>query len=139
MAARTDSQIGVQATVFASRDAVVEACTRAANVLGNHASASSSAAKVTVKILPGMIKSMSKVSPTVGIDLSPGSAEGSIDVNAHIESYRTSQSALLGFIPIGPKLLVGKSTYLNFLTSLEQELAAIDTGKGTIRRTSPTR
>ena len=139
MAAKTDSQIGVQATVFASREAVVEACTRAAGVLGSHASASTSGAKVTVKILPGMIKSMSKVSPLVGINLKPGSAEGSIDVNAQIESYRTSQSALLGFIPLGPKLLVGKSTYMNFLTSLERELAAIDAGNGTIRRTSPTR
>jgi hypothetical protein len=38
------------------------------------------------------------------------------------------------FIPLGPKRLRGESFYEKFLTSLEDELRAIDNGAGEIKR-----
>jgi len=42
-----------------------------------------------------------------------------------IEKYRTAQSTFM-MIPVGPKTLVGKGTYVSLLKSLEQELRAVD-------------
>lgn len=134
MAADRDAQIGLHASVHSSRDEVIAACTRAASLLGKHASVSVASAKVTVKIFPGLVQAMSSVSPLVGITLKPGDADDAIVVDAKIERYRTLQSQFL-FIPIGPKQLSGKSSYLNLLKALEQELVAIDKGGGSVRRT----
>lgn len=132
MSAQDDVKVGLQATVHATRDDVIAACTRAAASLGNHASATASSAKVTVKILPGLVKSMSKASPTVGVDLKPGN-DGQVVLRAKVEQYLIFQSRLF-FIPFGPKQLVGKSYYQKFLTALERELQALDSGKGSIQR-----
>jgi hypothetical protein len=133
MGLKNDLQVGLRATVHAPKDAVVAACSHAAAFLGEHATVSTAAARVTIKIRPGLSAKRSKVSPTVAIDLRPAS-EGVIDLNAHIEQYLTLQSRMMMVIPIGPKRLVGKSQYRNLLQSLENELRAVDRGC-TIRRT----
>ncbi len=133
MAAKTDVQIGLDAVIYAPPERVIEACQRAAEVLGKRANAVATSAKVTVEILPGMITMLSSVSPSVGISLSPGT-DGSVVVKARIEAFRTAQSTFL-MIPVGPKTLVGRSSYLTLLKSLEQELKAIDQGRGSVART----
>jgi len=133
MAAKTDVQIGLDAVIYAPPERVIGACQRAAEVLGKRANAVTTSAKVTVEILPGMITMLSSVSPSVGINLSPGN-DGSVVVKARIETFRTVQSTFL-MIPVGPKTLVGKSSYLTLLKSLEQELKAIDQGRGSVART----
>lgn len=137
MSAQRDAQIGLRASLHAGRDEVVAACLRAAEVLGRHASVSASPAKVVVQIFPGLRKSAAHVSPLVGIALAPGD-DGTVLLAAGIERYRTVRPAFL-MIGVGPKALVGKSTYLNFLKALEAELGAIDGGKGTIQRTKASR
>jgi hypothetical protein len=133
MSVQRDAQVGLRASLHASRDEIVAACLRAAEVLGGHASASASPAKVIVQIFPGFVKSLSKVSPLVGITLQPGT-DDVVLLAAKIEQYKTLQSRAF-FIPIGPQQLVGKGTYLNFLKALEAELRAIDAGNGTVERT----
>jgi hypothetical protein len=137
MAAKIDSQIGLHAVIYASQEQVIGACVRAADVLGKHARASTSPAKVTVSILPGLVTKLSQTSPVVRISVKPG-PDGSTAVDAAIERFRTVQTRYL-MIPISPKRLVGKSTYLNFLASLEQELKAIDAGRGSMQRTGAVR
>jgi hypothetical protein len=137
MSAKTDIQIGVHATVFATRDEVAAACRKAAEALGNRATVSVSAAKITVKIQPGLVKAVSPVSPTVGINLRPGK-DGAIVVDAKIEQWRTRQQRVF-LIPVAPKMLIGKSSYLSFVQSLEQELRAVDRGRGSVRRVGAAR
>jgi hypothetical protein len=137
MAAKTDVQIGLHAVIYASPEQVMEACQRAAEVLGKRANSVATPAKVTVKILPGIIAKLSTVSPVVGISLTAG-PDGRVVIEARIEAFRTAQSTFL-MIPVGPKTLVGKSTYLNLLKSLEQELKAIDRGQGSVERTGAVR
>ncbi len=132
MSVKDDVTIGLQATVNATRDEVVQACELAAAMLGTHAQVSVASTKVTVKVLPGMIQKMSKTSPLVAINLQPGE-DNSVVLAAKIERYLTLQSRFF-LIPVGPKRLLGKSLYLNLLTALEQELRAIDKGGGQIRR-----
>lgn len=137
MSALRDAQIGLRASLHAGRDEVVAACLRAADVLGGHASASASSAKVVVWIFPGFLKSAAHVSPLVGVTLTPGN-DGTVLLVAKVERYRTVRPAFL-MIGVGPKALVGKSTYLNFLKALEAELGALDGGRGTIQRTKASR
>jgi len=134
MAAKTDVQVGLHAEVYATHEQVTEACQKAAEVLGKRATAVVTPAKVTVSILPGLVTSLSPVSPLVGISLAPG-GDGKVVIDARIEKYRTAQSTFM-MIPVGPKTLVGKGTYLSLLKSLEQELRAVDRGQGSVRRTS---
>lgn len=134
MAAQADVQVGLHAEVYATHEQVIEACQKAAEVLGKRATAEVTPAKVTVNILPGLVPSLSPVSPLVGIRLAPG-GDGRVVVDARIEKYRTVQSTFM-MIPIGPKTLVGRGTYLSLLKSLEQELRSIDGGQGSVRRTS---
>jgi hypothetical protein len=132
MSVKEDATLGLQATINSTRDEVVKACERAAGLLGTHAQTSVASTKVTVKILPGMVQKLSKVSPLVAINLQP-SENNSIVLVAKIERYLSMQSRVY-MIPFGPKRLLGKSQYLNLLTSLEQELRAIDKGGGQFRR-----
>ncbi len=133
MAAKTDVQIGLHAEVYATHEQVVEACRKAAEILGKRATAVVTPAKVTVSILPGLVSSLSPVSPLVVISLAPG-GDGCVLVDARIEKYRTVQSRVM-MIPVGPKTLVGRGTYFNLLKSLEQELRAVDRGQGSVHRT----
>lgn len=137
MSAQRDAQIGLRASLHAGRDEVVAACVRAAEVLGRHANVSASSAKVVVQIFPGLSKSAAHVSPLVGVTLTPGN-DGTVMLAARIERYRTVRPAFL-MIGVGPKALVGKRTYLNFLKALEAELGALDDGHGTIQRTKASR
>jgi len=132
MSVKEDATLGLQATVNSTRDEVVQACERAAGLLGTHAQTSVANTKVTVKILPGLVQKLSKTSPLVAINLQPGE-NSSIVLVAKIERYLTLQSRVY-LIPVGPKRLLGKSQYLNLLTALEQELRAIDKGGGQFRR-----
>ena len=132
MSAKDDVTLGLHATINSTREEVVNACERAAGMLGTHAQTSVANTKVTVKILPGMVAKLSKVSPLVGINLQPGE-NNSIVLDVKIERYLMMQSRAY-MIPIGPKRLLGKSNYLNLLTALEQELRAIDKGGGQFRR-----
>lgn len=133
MSAVNDAKLALHAEIHATRDAVTEACRQAATILGTHATTTASAAKVTVIIRAGMIPAMSSESPIVGIALRPGK-EGTIIVDATIERYRTIQSTFF-FVRVGPKRLVGMSSYKNLLRSLKNELQAIDTGQGSIAMT----
>jgi hypothetical protein len=137
VSAKHDVQIGVHAIVYAPLEDVRDACARAAAFLGNRARTSSSSAKITVQILPGLVTKISHVSPTVGITLRPGK-DGAIVVDTRVEQHRTLQQRIM-LIPVGPKRLVGKASYMNLLTSLEQELKAVNRGKGVVERTVPIR
>ena len=136
MGAKQDVQHGVTADVRADRDAVVGACQRAAETLGKHARVQANAAKVTVQILPGVSQTFSSVSPTVGINLRPG-RDGHVHLEASVESHRTVQSTVFGFIPAGPKRLVGRQYFFRFLNALETELAALDPVSGSVQRRQP--
>lgn len=136
MAWKRDINEGLNAEVAADRDAVVAACRRAAGTLGKHARLEASAAKVTVSFLPGLSATFSQVSPIVGIALSPAEA-GRVRVDTQVERYRTSQPVVLGFVPAGPKRLVGRGQFLRFLAALETELSALDPATGSVRRRDP--
>ncbi|MCU1600520.1 MAG: hypothetical protein JWO22_1229 [Frankiales bacterium] len=130
VAAKKDIERGLRATVYASREQVVEACLRAASTLGTKCEAVPSSAKVVVKIRPGLSRKRSVVSPTIGVNLSPG-PDGAINVTATVEKYITTQSRVM-FLPVGPKTLVGKGQLVSFLKGLGQELVAIDAGGGSL-------
>ena len=130
VAVKDDIQVGIQGSILAPREEVLAACMRAVEVLGRHASASASSTKVSVKIFPGLVQK--NVSPLVGITLAPGD-NGRVNFSVRIEKYQTSQASLV-FVGVGPKSLVGKSSYKNLLTALEQELAAIPNGNTSIKR-----
>lgn len=133
MAAKHDIQQGISAEVAADREVVVDACRRAAQILGEHARLHADAAKVTVEILPGPSRAPAPVSPVVGISLQPSDA-GRVCVDARIERYRTSRPVAFGFIPTGVKHLVGRTHFRRFLNALEVELAALDPVTGRVRR-----
>ncbi len=128
MSADDDIQVGIDMIVCATRDDVVAACRRSIEFLGKHADIASSGSRLVIKVKPGLSAKLSNVSPTVGVSLLP-QASGDVRVIVRIEQYRTLQSRFM-FIPIGPKRLVGKTEYLNLLTSLEQELGAVNKPKG---------
>ena len=132
MAAKQDAQIGLRATVHADQSAVINACARSAEILGTHADVTTTGNKVTVRIKPGMVKAMSSVSPVVGMTVSSPGNDGAVIVTVRIESFRTVQTKYMFLIPLGPKRLVGKSSYVNLLRSVEQELRAVDSSKATI-------
>jgi hypothetical protein len=133
MSAKYDSQLGLQATVSAALDQVLKACAHSAHVLGKGADVATSGNTVTITVLPGLVRVLSQASPVVNITATP-TENGNVSVRAHIERYRTIQSRMF-LIPIGPKRLVGNGSYLNLLTSLEQELRALDGGRGSVQRT----
>jgi hypothetical protein len=133
MAAAKDSQIGISAVITASEQDIVAACTRAVSVLGKRASLSTGPMAMTVHIYPGLVQKLSSVSPTVGIALKRKD-ENTISVTVRIERYRTSQQRLM-LIPVAPKMLVGKGSYMSLVRSLEQELSAIGSGNTEVRRT----
>jgi len=136
MAAKADIQHGITAQVHADRDSVVAACRRAAERLGKHARFEANATRVTVAILPGITPKFSSVSPIVSIDLRPGNG-GGVQLESRVERYRTIQSRLFGFVPAGPKRLVGKQPFFRFLDALETELGALDPAAGTVNRRLP--
>lgn len=43
-----------------------------------------------------------------------------------LDTYKTSQSTVLGFIPVGPKMIAGYAPYKRFLDEVRAELAAAD-------------
>lgn len=43
-----------------------------------------------------------------------------------VDSYRTQQSKLLMFIPVGPKQIYGMDPYKRFLTAVNEHIASID-------------
>jgi len=135
MAAKHDIQRGINAEVGAGREAVVEACARAVATLGKHGRSEATSQVVTVQILPGMSQKLSSISPIVEISLKPA-AQGRISVSTKVTRYRTSQSKLFAFIPMGPKTLVGKSYFVKFLNALETELRALDPAGSQVHHTT---
>jgi hypothetical protein len=133
VAARHDIRHGISAELQADRDDVIAACRRAAAVLGKRARVEASAAKVTVSISPGMSQDLRSLSPVLGIDLRP-SGGGRVQVETRVEVHRTIRSRILGFIPAGPKRLVGRYHFFRFLNALETELGALDPVSGSVRR-----
>ena len=131
MSATNDKSLGLTAVLFAPRDQVIDAVLKSVTTLGSHASAARASSKVTVKIYPGLVQKLSSVSPTVGVTLRPGPGEA-VSLSARIEQYRTVQSRMF-LIPVGPKRLVGKSTYKNFLDSLAQELRPLTGAEGSVK------
>jgi hypothetical protein len=136
MSWKNDVREGITADVTADREAVVAACRRATDTLGKHARLEAGPGKVTVSFLPGMSQRMSHVSPIVGVALRPAEA-GRLRVDVRVERYKLNQSVMLGFIPAGPKTLVGRGQLLRFLAALETELGALDPVSGSVRRTDP--
>lgn len=45
-----------------------------------------------------------------------------------LQTYRTTQSTVLGFIPVGPKMIAGMAPYKKFLAELDDELRRADPG-----------
>jgi hypothetical protein len=123
MSVKIDSQIGLTATVPASRDQVVAVAQHAAGVLRNKAEISVASAKLTIGFYPGLVKAVSRRSPTAAIDLKPA-GDDKVSVRVRMERWTNLQSRMF-FIPIGPKRISGKSEYITYLRALEQELRAL--------------
>lgn len=136
MTVEEDVTLGLHATLNSTREEVVVACVRAASALGMHGQSIVASDRVMVKIFPGLVPVLTKVSPLVEINIELGT-NNLIVLDAKIQRYKTLQSRFF-FIPIGPKRLRGKASYNKFLTSLEQELEAIDKGGGQFRRVGGT-
>jgi hypothetical protein len=119
-----DARMGIVADIDATPEEAVMACQRAVDVLGSHATISVASGVFTVAIRPEYGR-LSAVSPVVGIKLPPA-VSGGVTVVAQISDYLTSQAKTFGFIPAGPKRLVGKDQYFRFLGALEVELRALD-------------
>lgn len=133
MTARHDIRHGISAELTADRDDVIDACRRAAAVLGKRARVEANAAKVTVSILPGLAKEPALHFPVLGIDLQP-SGGGRVHLETRVELHRTIRSRMLGFIPAGRKELVGRHHFFRLLSALENELGALDPVTGSVRR-----
>lgn len=43
-----------------------------------------------------------------------------------LETYKTTQEKMLGFIPVGPKMIPGMSPYKKFLSAVRERLTALD-------------
>jgi hypothetical protein len=130
MSITEDASMGLRATVYAAREDVIKAAQKAVEVLGTHAEATAGAAKVTVRIYPGLVRAFSAQSPVVGVELAPGDGDG-IKVRAKIEHYRWTRQRVM-WIPVSPKMMTGRRTCKTFLRSLKQELEAIDSGPGSV-------
>lgn len=124
MSAKTEILKHIDATVTASPEQAIAACQQAAALLGKKAEAEVEGHKVTVGIFPGLVRAMSKASPVVGVTITPGT-DGTVRVTTEVERHWTSQSRVM-LIPVGPKTLVGQSSFRTFLKALAQELQAID-------------
>jgi hypothetical protein len=132
MSVEQDLTLELHATVNATRDEVAFACVRAASVLGFHGTPIVDSNEVKVKIYPGVVPDLNKVSPLVSVKFDAYN-DHSFAVVARISRYKTLRAKLF-FIPLGPKRLRGKPLYEKFLTALESELRAIEKGSGDIRR-----
>ncbi len=95
----------------------------AVGALGNKADISAASAKLTVVFYPGLVKAMSRRSPTVAVDLKLA-GDDKVAVHVHMEKWTNLQSRVM-FISIGPKRISGKNEYLTYLRALEQELVAL--------------
>ena len=129
---KEDVTLELHATVNATRDEVAFACVRAASAIAFHSNATVDSNEVTVKIYYGVFPDTRRVSPLVSVKFDSGNYSA-ITLVARIVRYKTVRAKFF-FIPLGPKRLRGKSFYEKFLTSLEDELRAIDNGAGEIKR-----
>jgi hypothetical protein len=129
---KEDVTLELHATVNATRDEVAFACVRAASALGFHGNSTADSNEVSVKIFPGLVPDLNKVSPLVSVKFDARN-DNSFALIARIVRYKTLRAKFF-FIPLGPKRLRGKSLYEKFLTTLENELRAIDSGGGEITR-----
>lgn len=132
MPAKADAQIGFTATVPASRDKVVTVAKHALGAVGNKGDVTETSAKLTLMFYPGLIRALSRRSPTVAVDLKPAPNDA-VSVRVHMERWTTLQSRVI-FIPIGPKRISGKSEYLAWLRAFRQELTALG---ATVQATGP--
>ncbi len=133
MSAKHDVKHKVVATVNAPPAEVRAACQRAAESLGKKATIEGNSERITVAIKGGPVSALSSTSPIVVVTLSPA-GEGAVKVESSVQSFRTVQSKIIGFIPAGPKRLIGRTSYFAFLNALELELRAVDPTSGQVRR-----
>lgn len=49
-----------------------------------------------------------------------------------LDTYKTTQSTFLGFIPVGPKAIAGYAPYKRFLEEVSAELRAVDSRVSTV-------
>lgn len=130
MSITDDARMGLRATLHAGKEEVLKATQEAVNVLGTHAESSAGAAKVTVRCYPGLVRAFSKQSPVLSVELAPAANNG-ITVRAKIDTYSWTRQRIF-WIPVTPKMMLGKRTAKTFLRSLKQELEAIDNGRGEV-------
>jgi hypothetical protein len=136
MAWKRDVKEGISAEVAADHEAVVAACRKAADQLGRHARVEADEVRITVSFLPGLSPKLSYVSSIMGIAVRQA-GPGRLRLDSAVERYRLKQTTFLGFIPAGPKTLVGRGQFLRYLTALEAELGALDPAAGSVRRHDP--
>jgi hypothetical protein len=54
------------------------------------------------------------------------SVDGGSQARSRIESFRTKQEMFLGFIPVGPRELLGWNWYQNFMRKFDRAVRAVD-------------
>jgi hypothetical protein len=138
LAAKHDIQRGIIAEIAATRDDITEACRRATDSVGEYASVKPAADQVNITIL-GRKQFVSTKGDRkrfflmdLGVNMRPAQ-DGRIRIETQVGRYKTQQSTALGFIPAGPKRLVGRTTFLKILDSLENELRALDPSVDVVR------
>lgn len=127
MAAKHDIQRGITAELDADREAIAEACRRAAGAVRGQVEAGERKVRVRIVIQTlgqKMVKSKRGRETVVGIGLS--GSNGRTQVETTVERFTTIQSRMFGFIPAGPKRMWGREIYFRFLDALENELRALD-------------
>jgi hypothetical protein len=138
LAAKHDIQRGITVEMTATRDDIAEACRRATEPVGEYARVEPTTDQVSITIL-GRKQFVSKQGERkrfflmdLGVNTSPAE-DGRIRIETKVGRYKTQQSTALGFIPAGPKRLVGRTTFLKILDSLENELRALDPNADVVR------
>ena len=133
MGAKNDIEERVTAQLNTSTDDVLVACQRAAATLGKRAKLSTDGAKILVHIHTNPITGPN-ASIVVRITATTNREAGSVHVSTAVVSYRTTQPKMIGFIPAGPKHLIGRNQYFKFLDALETELRSLDPAGGHVSR-----
>jgi hypothetical protein len=138
MAAKHDVQRRITAELSTTRENITETCRRAAEAVGEHATVKPAADQVNITILgrkqfvamKGDRKRFFLMD--LAVKMRPAQ-EGNIRLETEVGRYKTQQSAVFGFIPAGPKRLVGRTSFFKVLNSLENELRVLDPNADIVR------
>jgi hypothetical protein len=108
MTAKRDAMRGLSAHVAAAKESVVEACLRATEPFAERTDVQITADGLTVSFTRKVYRfqSVTRTSPVL--------------------DYATLQTKALGFIPSGPKMMIGAGVIEKFLDALEAQLHVVD-------------